>query len=171
MTNADTERGTRRQADRQASADVTPDSLLTQFKGKGLKPIVMFTVIAHVVIILGSSVPFLVGHMLGPDNEDLAEEERVKNAVEDATVALRKIAKKHGLNPQDISDQFSGAAPRSTKVPAAGASSPSSPEADDRDDNGGSAPEREKSAYETNLKTAAEGPTMPTFEQEQDDIF
>jgi len=149
--------------------EATPDSLMEQFKGRGLKPIVMFTLIVHVVVILGSSVPFFVKKAFARGNSKRTETERIENAVEDATAALRKIAKKHGLNPQDISDQFSGKS-RPGKAPAADPAA-SADEPTGTEDAAAAPDTREKSAYETNLEAKAEGPKVPDFEDDKDDIF
>ena len=148
--------------------EVTPDALMALFKGKGLKPIVTFTVVVHAVVLIGTSLPFLVESVFGADHSKRSEDERVKSAVEDATAALRKIAQKHGLNPQDISRQFAGGGSRSPEPADAG-----EPDADGDEAPVLQAPEdgREKSAYETNLETKAEGPTVPNFEDDEDDIF
>lgn len=149
--------------------EATPDSLMAPFKGMGLKPIVIFTLVVHVVVILGSSIPFFVRKAFSADNAKLTREERVESAVEDATAALRKIARKHDLNPQDISDQFSGKGSRSGNAGGgAAAAVDAAPESADTSDQ---PPERGKSAYETNLEAQAEGPSVPTFEDEKDDIF
>lgn len=142
--------------------DVTPDSLIAHFKGKGIASMVVFTVVVHAVVLIGSSVPFLVESVLGADHSKLSEEARVKSAVEDVTAALRKIAEKHGLNPQDISSQFAGGGSRMAKpdaLPETGGVEPPPKE-----------PEREKSDYEKTLEVKTNGPAMPTFEDE-DDIF
>lgn len=150
-------------------SEATPDSLMDQFKGKGLKPILMFTIVVHVVVILGSSVPYFVRQAFSRDNSKRTETERIESAVEDATTSLRKIAKKHGLNPQDISDQFSG---RSRAPAAKGDSAATAPAVGPETDEAGEAPpERDKSAYETNLESKAEGPALPDFEDDKDDIF
>ncbi len=146
----------------QAAKDVTPDSLMAHFKGKGIASIVAFTVVVHTVALVGSSVPFLVGKVLGADSSKLSEEERVKNAVQDATAALRDIAEKHGLNPQDISSQFAGGGSRTAK--AAAEPEPGSDIAEPVKE-----PEREKSDYEKTLEVKTNGPAMPVFED--DDIF
>lgn len=148
------------------NTEATPDSLMEQFKGRGLKPILMFTLVVHVVVILGSSIPFFVRKAFARDSSKRTEAERVESAVEDATAALRKIAKKHGLNPQDISDQFSGA--KRARPDAGGETPETEPVPGDEPE---AVPERGKSAYETNLESKAEGPAMPTFKEEKDDIF
>ena len=147
--------------------EATPDSLMENFKGKGLKPILVFTLVVHVVVILGSSIPYFFKMAFARDNSKRSETERIESAVEDATSALRKIAKKHGLNPQDISDQFGGR--RSRSKPGAADEAPDA--TPDATGDTVTPPDREKSAYETNLEVKAEGPSVPSFEDEEDDIF
>ena len=85
---------------------------------------------------------------------------------------MRKIAKQHKVNPQDISSQFAGGASR---APSTG----DGPEpADEPAGDGGTEPadggepEREKSEYEKNLETSAEGPKMPGMVDDKEvDIF
>src|SRR6056297_1607023 len=45
-------------------AAVTVDSMLSHFKGNGLLKIALFTIFAHIVILGGSSVPFLMKMVL-----------------------------------------------------------------------------------------------------------
>jgi len=138
---------------------------MENFKGKGLKPILVFTLVVHVVVILGSSIPYFFKMAFARDNSKRSETERIESAVEDATSALRKIAKKHGLNPQDISDQFGGRRPKAGKAPAETSGTDEPSEAPD------GTPDREKSAYETNLEAKVQGPAVPTFDDDEDDIF
>lgn len=147
--------------------EVTPDALMGHFKGKGVVSILIFTVVVHVVLIIGTSVPYLGRSLFGADNSKISEEERIKSAVEDATAALRKIADKHDLNPQDISSQFGGGS-RTAKAAAAPAAAP-----DDKKLTGDAEkdPEREKSEYEKNLEKKVDGPKVPTFDDDKDDIF
>lgn len=152
------------------NSDATPDALMEKFKGRGLKQVLVFTVVVHVVVILGSSVPFFVRTALAGDRAKLSEQERIKVAVEDASAALTRIAKKHGLNPQDISSQFGGSGSRTSKsgdaverAPETDTSRTTAPAED--------SPDLEKSAYETNLESTAEGPSVPSFEDDGDDIF
>jgi hypothetical protein len=155
-------------SDIETNDEVTPDSLMAQFKGKGVVPILIFTLVVHFVLIIGSSVPYLAKSVFGADKSKLSEEERLKSAVEDATAALREIADDHGLNPQDISSQFGGGGSRTAK-----ASASKEPVADEKKPAGDTKkdPEREKSEYEKKLETKADGPKMPGFEDDKDDIF
>ena len=61
----------------QAAGETTPDELMAHFKGKKLGPILMFTVVVHVVVLLGTSIPWLLAEVTGGDNSELSEEERI----------------------------------------------------------------------------------------------
>ncbi len=78
--------------------------------------ILIFTLVVHVVVIGGSSIPFFIRTAMDAGNANKSEADRIESAVEDATAALRKIAEKHDLNPTDISDQFSGKRSRTRKA-------------------------------------------------------
>ena len=43
--------------------DITSDDLLSDFRGKGLFPILIFTVLVHGVVLLGSSVPWMMENL------------------------------------------------------------------------------------------------------------
>lgn len=153
-----------------APRDETPDSLMSAFRGRGLATILLFTLVVHVVVLGGSSVPFLWRSIFGEDTSELGEAERIKAAVEEATPVLREIAEKHGLNPQQLSSQFAGGGSRAAKVAEsssaesaaqpAGAAEPleSSPQE----------PEKPKSALEKELDVKLEGPKQPSLEDEKD---
>jgi hypothetical protein len=142
--------------------DVTPDTLMQRFQGSGLKTIIVFTLVVHVVVLLGSSVPFLVKKVLGANTSAMTQEDRVKAAVQEATVAIRKIAGDYGLNPQDISDRFATGGSRAAVV----APEEAVPAATDEE--AAEEPERPKSEIEKALEVQAEGPAVPRID---DDIF
>lgn len=148
---------------RERNTEATPDSLMASFKGRKLKPILLFTLVAHVVVIGGSSVPYFIRKAM--ENSKLSEAERIELAVEETTAALRKIATKYDASAKDITAQFSGGS-RAAKTP--GTDAVTTPDAALAGNASGSAGERERSAYETNLEVKVEGPTVPTFEDEED---
>jgi NhaP-type Na+/H+ or K+/H+ antiporter len=39
--------------------DTTPDELMEHFQGRSLKSIILFTVVVHAIVLLGTSVPWL----------------------------------------------------------------------------------------------------------------
>lgn len=86
--------------------EVSPDSLMGEFRGKPLFGIVMLTLLAHVVIIGVFSIGYISEKVFGEDTSGLKKEERLDVAVREATESLREIAKSHGLTPQELSDRF-----------------------------------------------------------------
>ncbi len=147
------------------NSEATPESLMENFKGPKFVSLAILTVVVHVVIILGTSFPFLVGKLGG--SSKLSKEERIKLAVEEATIEIRKIAEDYELNPQEISDQFAG----KSRASRAAEENPNAPEepVEKPDDASGEPPE--KSAIELKIEEKKEGPKVPTFEDKKDDIF
>ncbi len=166
--------------------DVTPDTLMQRFKGQGLKSIIVFTLVVHAVVLIASSVPYLVTKFFGADTGNMTREEKVKSAVQEASESIRKIAAGYGLNPQDISDQFAGGGSRAAAAaagteaetpeaetpeagtptavtPAAGTLNAVTPAAGTP-----AAPARPQSAIEKELDVKAAGPAVPKID---DDIF
>ena len=45
--------------------ETTPDELMEDFRGRSLKTIIVFTIAIHAVVLLGTSVPFLVKSVMG----------------------------------------------------------------------------------------------------------
>ena len=70
-------------------------------------------------IVVGSSVPYLMKSLGGKSDSKLTEAERTEIAAREANSALRDIAVKHGLKPQDLSNRIAGgAAPAAAKEEA-----------------------------------------------------
>ena len=142
--------------------ETTPDELMESFQGRSLKSIIVFTLIIHGVILLGTSVPFLIEKVSGKDTSDLTEEERIQLAVKEATSSLRDIAEEHGLNVQDISGQFAGG----SKKPKEPAKEPvAAPQPEEKE------PEKPKSSIEKELDVKAKGPDVPKVEEDDEDLF
>lgn len=151
--------------------DETPDSLMQIFRGRNLVNIVIFTLIVHVVVLGGSSVPFLMEKIFAGNTAELSEEQRIKAAVAEVTPKLREIAEKHGLNPQQLSGQFAGGGSRTTKVtdqgPDAAPDTPATPATNTQDPAPGEA-EKPKSELEKELDVTVEGPKQPSLDEEED---
>lgn len=145
--------------------DTSPDDLMHHFRGRSLKSIIIFTIIIHVVVIGGSSLPFLVRTFTGPDTEKMSEEERAELAVKEATSSLQKIADEYGIRPQKLSEQLSGKrrpASDSEPEPEEIASEPETVTQTSDD------PEAAKSEIEKELEKAEPGPTLPPVEEAVD---
>lgn len=148
--------------------ETTPDQLMEAFRGRSFKSVILFTVIVHVVVLGGTSVPYFMRSIAGKSDSKLSEQERTEIAAREATSALRDIATKHGLKPQDLSTRIAGgaapAAPKEeTPAPAEEPAAPGPEEA-----------EKPKSAIEEELDVKQEGPTVPpvpTEEATDDDLF
>lgn len=139
--------------------EITPDELMESFHGRSLKSIVIFTLIIHAILLLGTSIPFLLEKVGGKDTSDLSEDERIQLAVKEATPSLREIADKHGINVEDISNQFAGGS-RKPKAPAKETAKPAAPTEDE--------PEKPKSSIEKELDVKADGPEVPKVEDDED---
>lgn len=104
-----------------SSSNTTPtDHLMDHFQGRGLKSIVIFTLIVHLVVILVTSIPFLIKEFSGPD-EKLSAEQRTKLAVKEANKTLRDIAKSYQIPPQQLVNAMRGgrsAKPKQDSEPA-----------------------------------------------------
>jgi hypothetical protein len=150
------------------SQETTPDQLLESFRGRSFKSIILFTVIVHVVVIGGTSVPYFIKSASGKSDSKLTEKERTEIAAREATTALRDIATKHGLKPQDLSSRIAGgAAPAAPKeeAPAPKEDPVTTPPEET---------ENPKSAIEEQLDVKEDGPTVPpvpTEEASDDDLF
>ena len=90
--------------------ETTPDQLLEAFRGRSFKSIIAFTIVVHLVIVVGSSVPYLMKSLGAKSDSKLSEVERTEIAAREANSALRDIAVKHGLKPQDLSNRIAGGA-------------------------------------------------------------
>lgn len=140
--------------------ETTPDQLMKTFEGSSLKSIILFTVVVHAVLLIGTSVPYLWGAVAGEDTTGQSEEERLQSAAKEATAAIREIAERYQIKPQELSSRFSDKAP---KAPAATPVTPT-PEAPATEDS--SQPD---SLIEQEIQKVEEGPDLPPVED--DDLF
>jgi len=154
--------------------EITPDQLLESFRGRSFKSVILFTVIVHVVFIGATSVPYLMKLFTGDSASKLSENERTEIAAREANDALRDIATKHGIKPQDLSARIAGGAAPATpkKEAAAPAEEPTSPETAQPEV--AVEPEKPKSTVEKQLDVKEEGPKVPTIpveEANEEDLF
>lgn len=161
--------------------ETTPDQLLESFRGRSFKSIILFTLIAHLVVIVGSSIPYFVRSVSGKTNSTLSEQERLDLAAREANSTLRDIAAKHGLKPQDLSARLSGdtpgAAAAAAKEPTTAAPAPATDKPTTPTPEPATPPteaEKPKSAIEEKIEVKKEGPTVPpvpTEEANDEDLF
>ncbi len=149
--------------------DKSPDDLMNHFRGRSLTSIVFFTILVHVVVIGGTSIPFLLRTFTGQKTAKLSEEERVQLAVKEATTSIQKIAETHGIRPQQISDSIAGKSPETEAAPETPETQPE-PETTAPDPQ--PEPEKPKSEIEKDLEKKAEGPTVPPIPKDEPvDLF
>jgi hypothetical protein len=151
------------------SDEVTPDSMMNDFRGRPVVGILSFTVIVHVVLISVFSFGYMKNELFGEDTSSMSEDERLKVAVQEATTSLREIAERHGLSPQDLTTQFAGRDARPvTSPPAIEPSESETP-------GGAASPDAPQSAIEKELNTKGSGPILPDLPPdlptEEDDLF
>jgi hypothetical protein len=153
--------------------EVTPESLMNTFHGPGFSKMIIITIVVHAVVILGTSVPFLLKSVIGDDTEKLTKEERAQKAVEDATAPLQKIADEYGLTLQEVREQISKGETRKTTSKSAAAENREAPATTEKQVT--PEPEIPKSAIEQELEKKAAGPALPDvstdIEEEEEDLF
>ena len=159
--------------------EISPDSLLNDFRGRPVVSIAVFTIIVHAILVGVFSIGYLKASVLGDSTEGLSEEERMDVAVREATKSLREIAERHGMNPQEFSSHFAekdsiSTSPSTTSEPISETAStpsaepvPGQPGATDATD------DKPKSAIEQKLEEKAAGPELPDLNaiEEEDDLF
>ena len=155
-------------ASRSASAEESPDALMSHFEGPGLKPILVFTIAVHAVLLLGTSVPFFISKFTAEDMSEKPKDERLDAAVKDATSSLREIAKQYEVNPQELSDRFQKGSKRKA---------PPTDEGDSSDTVTAPAPvaagpgTQPTNAIERELNVSEKGPEVPGNIDDEDDLF
>lgn len=158
------------------SDDVSPDSLMSDFRGRPIIAILAFTVIAHVIVVGGFSIGYMKNVVFGEDTSAMSEKERTDMAVRDATTSLREIAERYGISPQELSDRFANG---DTQVNTAStentATSPQQASPNPPLDAAGAAnsgTQEPPSAIETELQIEAAGPDLPNLPMlEEEDLF
>ena len=164
--------------------DPSPADLLSNFNGRSLKSIIVFTLVVHAALLLGTGGPYLWRSLFGADSSKMSESERMDLAFKEASASMRRIAEEHGLKPQDLGNRFSNPVAAPAPAPAAATATPATPAAPAATEAKGDTapapapeaatttppePEAPKSAIEQELKKAVPGPAVPAIEDE--DLF
>ena len=155
--------------------ETTPDELMEHFHGSSLKAIILFTVVVHAVLLVGTSLPSILKSVTGGDTSEMSEDERIELAMREANASLREIAEDHGLKPQDLSSQLGTGKKRAPRTPRTSPAEPAStePGAPTPPDSPPATtdPDAEKSSIEKELEKKADGPEVPEIEDEEEDLF
>jgi hypothetical protein len=154
-----------------------PDSLLRDFRGRPLFLILFLTLLIHLFLVGLFSIGYLsekVGELrkefFGDGSTELTEDQRLDEALKEATASLREIAKRHDVSPQDLSERFSGESPAATDAGEEQFVSADEPEVPDSKDPGSQDP---PSAIERELEETENGPKLPDLPglEGEDDLF
>jgi hypothetical protein len=109
--------------------DPSPADLLSNFNGRSLKSIIVFTLVVHAALLLGTGGPYLWRSLFGADSSKMSESERMDLAFKEASASMRRIAEEHGLKPQDLGNRFSNPVAAPAPAPAAATATPATPAA------------------------------------------
>ena len=155
-----------------------PDDLMNHFQGLSLKKIVIFTILVHFVVILVTSIPFLLGTFKDL-NEDKSEEERTELAIKEANETLAKIAKSYDIQTAQLRSKMAGGS-RPAPKPAddenpeptgsGDGTGSSEPTGSGEPDTAGEGEIRGDSEIEQTLKQKLPPPTLPPVDN-TDDLF
>ena len=152
--------------------DLNPDDLMSDFRSKGLLRIIIFTFVIHGVVLLGSSLPWMYDSLFSSVDENASEEERIKEAVREATGSLKDIAEKYGIHPEELSSQFSkkdkkGSAPATSQERTNSSKSGNADQSQSKDEG-----DKPKSSIEKEIEIKAKGPELPSIPKEkEEDLF
>ena len=153
--------------------EISPDSLMGDFKGRGVITILVVTLIVHAIIIIGTSFGYLKTEVVGAKAEEMSKEEVLDAAVQEATVAIRDIAEKYELSPQEISDRFAKSGSRTEQAIGEAATDIDPAEPDTAPPTTSipetTEPDKPLSQIEKTLQEAQQGPALPEMEEEEDD--
>ena len=144
--------------------ETTPDQLMESFKGHGLKTIILFTVIVHVVVIGGSSIPYFIEKMGGGSAAEGKVAERLEAATREAKSAIQEIVK-----AEEVSDRFTGSKP--AKAAPSKAQSPSENTKPDSESKNSPESGEPESEIEKEIKIKEDGPKLPGIGGEAEDLF
>ena len=157
---------------------VSPDALMSDFRGRPILTIVVFTILIHAVVIGGFSFAYLKDTVFGKDTSGLSEQERLNQAYKEATQELPKIAEKYNVSAQALTDRLSNG-DGVVEVDASGVESKSSsPKNATQPTEDQSLPSTDssnpKSAIEAELEKQESGPAIPDLPDGlplEDDLF
>ena len=159
-------------------SEVSPDSLMNDFRGGSLFGVIVFTALVHVVLIGVFSIGYLRNELLGQDTKSLTEAERLDIAEQEAIKALGEIAKRHDVPEKDLSDRFAGKGKRSdtptSSEPVLPKGNPLPNENPLGNEPDPTANEQEPgSDIERELQKKADGPNLPELPSldDEDDLF
>lgn len=145
---------------------VSPDELMSDFRGRSLVKIVIFTVLVHLFILAIFSPGYIKAQVFGESEQvdeevaELSDEEKLDKAQKDGKAALREVADKYGLTVKELREQLDAEPPTAATAvdPAADATTVD--------------PDEPGSQIEQDLEVQVEGPKVPDLSvDEEEDLF
>lgn len=145
---------------------VSPDELMSDFRGHSLMKILIFTIVVHIFILAIFSPGYIKAQVFGESEEpaeeiaELSDEEKLAKAQKDGKDALREVADKYGLTIKELREQLD-AEPAADPATAT-AEGPATPTPE----------EPAGSQIERDLEVEVEGPEVPDLTvDEEEDLF
>jgi len=144
---------------------VSPESLMSDFRARPIFGLVTAALLAHVLLIGVFSMGYLKKQLLGDDTASMTKEQRIDSAVREATTALREIAERHNMNPQEFSSRFGDKSTHGATPSATTTSQPAATVFTNKPD----ASSEPNSAIEKALDKKEAGPQLPPMKPDKDD--
>lgn len=141
---------------------ITPDELMSDFRGHSLVKILIFTVVVHVVLLAVFSPGYIKTQVFGESEDEpteevaeLTDEQKLEKAQKDGKAALREVANKYGLTVKQLNEQL---ASEKAATPAVDPAATDSGESD--------------SQIERDLTVEIDGPDEPDLSaDDEEDLF
>lgn len=144
---------------------VSPDELMSDFRGHSLLKIVVFTVIIHVFVLAIFSPGYIKAQVFGESEDpadevaEMSDEEKLDKAQKDGKAALREVADRYGLTIKELRAQLDAEPTAATTTPTT-----NTPDTADTTEPG--------SQYQRDLEVAVDAPTEPDLSvDEEEDLF
>ena len=146
---------------------VSPESLMSDFRVRPIFGLIAVALLAHVLLIGVFSLGYLRTKLLGDNTASMTKEQRIDSAVREATSALREIAERHNMNPQEFSSRFGDKSTRGVKPGTATTSQPANPAITVTGEPNAS--DEPNSPIERALDKKEVGPQLPPMKPDEDD--
>lgn len=146
---------------------ITPDELMSDFRGHSLVKILIFTVIAHVFLLAIFSPGYIKTQVFGESEEpaeeiaELSDQEKLEKAQKDGKAVLREVADKYGLTIKELREQLDAEPAAATTTSTDASADPTAPDSTEPG-----------SQIERDLEVEIDGPDVPDLSVEDEgDLF
>ena len=146
---------------------VSPDELMSDFRGHSMVKILLFTIVVHVFVLAIFSPGYIKAQVFGETEEapdevaELSDEEKLDKAQKDGKAALREVADKYGLTIKELREQLDAEPYLPTNPGTNAAADPATPDTTEPG-----------SQIERDLEVEIKGPAVPDLSvDEEEDLF